>query len=171
MLKSTISVLIFFQLLGTLFCWTCCIRHWFPPLPTSNRGHQDSLHGPYDMSQTLAQYCDSHHTHFQSALPIISDAWLQSVLPWASHSTPELKNGFSFFMFSGSVGPEFTGIPRLGSSAPGPNCKNREFHFSLQRQWAPSLQLSPSPCNPTAQRAPPPSPFPLLSSVLPLCLF
>ena len=171
MLKSTISVLIFFQLLGTLFCWTCCIRHWFPPLPTSNQGHPNSLHGPYDVSQTLDWYCDSHHTLFESALPITSDSWLQSFLAWASNSPPELKNDFSFIMSTGTIRQEFTGIPWLWSSACRQNCHKEEFHLCPKREWASSVQLSPSPCNLAARRSPPPSPFLLLRGFCFLFLF
>lgn len=129
------------------------------PLPTCDPGLQDSLHGSYDVSQTFVWHRDSYHTYFRSALPITSHAWLQSVLAWALHSPPELKTDIFFSISTGNTGPEFTGIPQLGSSAFRQK-GYKEFHWSPQREWAPSLHLNPSPCNPTAGRVPPTLSFP-----------
>lgn len=76
---------------------------------------------------------DSHHTLFQSVLPIMSNAGLQLVLVWVCFSSSELKNGFSFFISTRYTEQEFSLILWLGSSAPGPNCKKWRISFVSQK--------------------------------------
>lgn len=118
-LKSTISVFwYFFDYWDFLWLSSLHMMLFPPPLPPSKAKWTASMDAD-DMSQPLAW--NAPYTLFQSALPIMSDAWWRLALAWAWCSTLELKNGFSFFIFTRDTEQGLSWIPWLGSSAPGSN--------------------------------------------------